>query len=170
MKKKHKIGLFIFLIIAIGLSVPQKLSMPVDGATKVDYNKDTFWYYPLGKSVTHKGIDIFANEGTDLKSATYGIVLFVGEIKVGGNIILILGPKWRIHYYAHLKDMKTSSMSWVPRGKIIGSVGSSGNAKGKSPHVHYFILTPIPYLWRFDDDRQGWKKIFYLNLIDYLVK
>ena len=170
MKKKHKIGLFIFLIIAIGLSVPQKLSMPVDGATKVDYNKDTFWYYPWGKSVTHKGIDIFANEGTDLKSATYGIVLFVGEIKVGGNIILILGPKWRIHYYAHLKDMKTSSMSWVPRGKIIGSVGSSGNAKGKSPHVHYSILTPIPYLWRFDDDRQGWKKIFYLNLIDYLVK
>jgi|TARA_B110000238_G_scaffold47761_1_gene51859 murein DD-endopeptidase MepM/ murein hydrolase activator NlpD len=144
--------------------------MPVDGATKVDYNKDTFWYYPWGKSVTHKGIDIFANEGTDLKSATYGIVLFVGEIKVGGNIILILGPKWRIHYYAHLKDMKTSSMSWVPRGKIIGSVGSSGNAKGKSPHVHYSILTPIPYLWRFDDDRQGWKKIFYLNLIDYLVK
>ena len=170
MKKKHKIGLFIFLIIAIGLSVPQKLPMPVDGATKVDYNKDTFWYYPWGKSVTHKGIDIFANEGTDLKSATYGIVLFVGEIKVGGNIILILGPKRRIHYYAHLKDMKTSSMSWVPREKIIGSVGSSGNAKGKPPHVHYSILTPIPYLWRFDDDRQGWKKIFYLNLIDYLAK
>ena len=41
----------------------------------------------MGKSVIHKGIDIFANEGTDLKSATYGIVLFVGEIKVGGNII-----------------------------------------------------------------------------------
>ena len=38
----------IFLIIAIGLSVPQKLSMPVDGATKVDYNKDTFWHYPWG--------------------------------------------------------------------------------------------------------------------------
>lgn len=124
----------------------------------------------MGKSVIHKGIDIFANEGTDLKSATYGIVLFVGEIKVGGNIILILGAKRRIHYYAHLEDIKTSSMSWVPRGKIIGSVGSSGNAKGKPPHVHYSILTPIPYLWRFDDDRQGWKKIFYLNLIDYLAK
>lgn len=124
----------------------------------------------MGKSVIHKGIDIFANEGTDLKSATYGIVLFVGEIKVGGNIILILGAKWRIHYYAHLEDIKTSSMSWVPRGKIIGSVESSGNAKGKPPHVHYSILTPIPYLWRFDDDRQGWKKIFYLNLIDYLAK
>ena len=124
----------------------------------------------MGKSVIHKGTDIFANEGTDLKSATYGIVLFVGEIKVGGNIILILGAKWRIHYYAHLEDIKTSSMSWVPRGKIIGSVESSGNAKGKPPHVHYSILTPIPYLWRFDDDRQGWKKIFYLNLIDYLAK
>ncbi len=144
--------------------------MPVEGATKADYNKDTFWYYPWGKSVTHKGVDIFANEGTNLKSSTSGLVLFAGKIKVGGNVVLILGPKWRFHYYAHLKDIKTSSLTWISREKTIGTVGSSGNAKGKPAHLHYSILTPIPYVWRIDNDRQGWKKMFYLNPIDYLTK
>jgi murein DD-endopeptidase MepM/ murein hydrolase activator NlpD len=78
--------------------------MPVEGATKSDYNKDTFWFYPWGKSVTHKGVDIFAKEGTNVKSSTWGIVLYSGKIEVGGNVVLILGPKWRLHYYAHLKD------------------------------------------------------------------
>jgi peptidoglycan LD-endopeptidase LytH len=164
----HITGLFILLIITIGFLIPQKFSMPVTGATQADYNKETFWYYPWGKSITHKGVDIFAKEGTILKSATPGLVLFTGEIKVGGNVVLILGPKWRFHYYAHLKEIKTSSWTWVNREVTIGTVGSSGNAKGKPAHLHYSIGTPIPYIWRFDTGIQGWKKMFYLNPIDYL--
>ena len=144
--------------------------MPVTGATQADYNKDTFWYYPWGKSITHKGVDIFAKEGTILKSATSGLVVFTGEIKVGGYVVLILGPKWRFHYYAHLKEIKTRSWTWVNRKMTIGTVGSSGNAKGKPAHLHYSIGTPIPYIWRFDTDIQGWKKMFYLNPIDYFSK
>lgn len=142
--------------------------MPVEGATKSDYNKDTFWYYPWGKSVTHKGVDIFAREGTTLKSSTCGLVLYSGNVSIGGNVVLILGPKWRLHYYAHLKDLKTSTFSWTNREELIGTVGSSGNAKGKAPHLHYSIVTPIPYFWRIDTDKQGWKKMFYLNPLDYL--
>jgi murein DD-endopeptidase MepM/ murein hydrolase activator NlpD len=170
LKKRYKIVLIILLIITIGLIIPQKFSMPVEGATHADYNKNTFWYYPWGKSVTHKGVDIFAKEGTLLKSSTSGLVLFAGETKVGGNVVLILGPKWRFHYYAHLKDIKTKSLTWAYREEIIGTVGSSGNAKGKPAHLHYSILTPIPYVWRIDNDRQAWKKMFYLNPIDYLTK
>lgn len=81
---------------------------------------------------------------------------------------LTLGPKWRLHYYAHLADIKTSSFSWLSRAENIGTVGSSGNAIGKPPHLHYSIITLIPYLWRVDKDKQGWKKMFYLNPIDYL--
>lgn len=168
--KNNKIKFICLAILIIGLIIPQKFSMPVEGATKSDYNEKTFWYYPWGKSVTHKGVDIFAPEGTNLKSSTFGLVLYSGEVKVGGNIILILGPKWRLHYYAHLMDLKISTLSWVSRDEIIGSVGASGNAKGKPPHLHYSIVTPIPYPWRIDSDRQGWKKMFYLNPLDYLCK
>ena len=163
MNKKRKIGLIFILIISIGLLIPQNFSMPVEGATKNDYNKDTFWYHPWGKSVTHKGVDIFAKEGTLLKTATPGLVLYSGKIKISGNIVLILGPKWRLHYYAHLKARKVSSLTWANTNQVIGTVGSSGNAAGKSPHLHYSVITLIPYIWRIDTDRQGWKKMFYLN-------
>lgn len=152
----------------MGLMIPQNLKMPVQGATKSDYNSKSFWFYPWGKSVTHKGVDIFAKKGTRIHSATWGIVLYSGKISMGGNFVLVLGPKWRLHYYAHLNELKTSSLSIVNKNTIIGTVGDSGNAKGKSPHLHYSIVTLIPYVWKADRDRQGWKKMFYLNPITYL--
>jgi len=148
--------------------IPQNLKMPVQGATKSDYNSKSFWFYPWGKSVTHKGVDIFAKKGTRIHSATWGIVLYSGKISMGGNFVLVLGPKWRLHYYAHLNELKTSSLSIVNKNTIIGTVGDSGNAAGKSPHLHYSIVTLIPYVWKADQDRQGWKKMLYLNPITYL--
>jgi len=162
-----RILLAIFLI---GLLLPQNLSMPVESATKADYNPKSFWYYPWGKSVTHKGVDIFAKKGTNLRSSISGLVIYSGNIKVGGNVIIILGPKWRLHYFAHLADRKINRFSWADRGEIIGTVGASGNAAGKPPHLHYSIVTLVPYFWRIDSDRQGWKKMFYLNPIDYLTE
>ncbi|NVK07837.1 MAG: M23 family metallopeptidase [Tenacibaculum sp.] len=142
--------------------------MPVNGATKSDYNPKSFWYYPWGKSVTHKGVDIFAKKNTKITSSTYGLVLFSGKISMGGNIVVILGPKWRLHYYAHLEEVKTTSLTFVNNNSVIGTVGTSGNAAGKAPHLHYSIFTLIPYVWKIDSDKQGWKKMFYLNPIDYL--
>lgn len=163
-----KTGITFLVILIIGFLLPQNFSMPVEGATESDYNKDTFWYYPWGKSGTHKGIDVFAKKGTRLNAATSGLVLYAGEIKMGGNVVAILGPKWRIHYYAHLDEINTSTLSWASRGGEIGKVGDSGNAAGKPPHLHYSIVTLIPYPWRIDSAPQGWKKIFYLNPINYL--
>ena len=131
------------------------------------YNAQSFWAYPWGKSVTHKGVDIFAPKGTPVQAATSGIVLYAGILKLGGNVVFVLGPKWRLHYYAHLNTIQAKALSWVYRGENIGAVGASGNAAGKPPHLHYAIQTAIPYPWRMDGDRQGWKKMFYLNPIDY---
>jgi murein DD-endopeptidase MepM/ murein hydrolase activator NlpD len=168
LKKRKKILSILLVFLIIGLIIPQNLLMPVKGATKSDYNSESFWYYPWGKSGTHKGVDIFAKEGTEINSSTKGIVIRTGENKMGGKFIMILGPKWRVHYYAHLKEVKTSTLSFVNKKSIIGLVGTSGNAKGKSPHLHYSIITMVPYLWRIDFDKQGWKKMFYLNPISYL--
>ena len=67
-KTKFKILGVIVVAIIIGFVIPQSFVMPVEGATQKDYNHNTFWYYPWGKSVTHKGVDIFAKEGTVLRS------------------------------------------------------------------------------------------------------
>lgn len=87
---------------------------------------------------------------------------------MGGNIVVILGPKWRLHYYAHLEEVKTTSLTFVNNNSEIGTVGTSGNAAGKAPHLHYSIFTLIPYVWKIDSEKLGWKKMFYLNPIDYL--
>lgn len=164
-----KFGVLLVLsIILLGLIVPQRFSMPVENATRADYNPNTFWFYPWGKSITHKGVDIFANEGRNLYPATPGLVIYSGKLGRGGNVILILGPKWRFHYYAHLKECNVESLNWVSKNRKIGKVGSSGNAAGKPPHLHYSIITPLPYVWKMDKSKQGWMKMFYLNPIDYL--
>ncbi|MCX2680849.1 M23 family metallopeptidase [Galbibacter sp. EGI 63066] len=167
MKKQKNILLFLLVILIIGFLIPQNLKMPVNKATKSDYNSKSFWYFPWGKSVTHKGVDVFAEKGTEINAATAGLTLYSGKIAVGGNIALVLGPKWRLHYYAHMDELNTSTLSLVDHETIIGTVGASGNAVGKSPHLHYAILTLIPYFWRIDSDKQGWKKMFYLNPIEY---
>ena len=158
------------MILIIGLFIPQDMSMPVQGAGSSDYNQESFWHYPWGKSITHKGVDIFAREGTPIHSSTNGLVLFSGENSLGGKFVLIIGPKWRLHYYAHLNEITTHNFAFVSKSKDIGTVGTSGNAAGKAPHLHYSILTPIPYVWRIDGDKQGWKKMFYLNPIEYFKK
>ncbi|WMJ72129.1 M23 family metallopeptidase [Cytophagaceae bacterium ABcell3] len=170
MTKKKKAVITLLIIIIAGLAIPQHLHMPVAGATKADYHPQSFWYYPWGKSVTHKGVDIFAREGTEIFSATTGLVLFAGDVPMGGKVVFVIGPKWRLHYYAHLKEISTSPFTFVSHKALLGTVGTTGNARGKAPHLHYSIVTPIPYPWRIDSDRQGWKKAFYLNPIDYFQK
>jgi murein DD-endopeptidase MepM/ murein hydrolase activator NlpD len=159
--------LFIPLIL-IGFFIPQHIVVPVEGAGPGDWNENTFWHYPWGKSITHKGIDIFAPQGRNVVSATHGLVIFTGINGRGGNAILVLGPKWRIHYYAHLKEINTQRFDFVKKGEKIGTVGSTGNASNSPAHLHYSILSLIPYPWRIDSDKQGYLKMLYLNPIDYL--
>jgi peptidoglycan LD-endopeptidase LytH len=163
-----KITVLLLFVLAGGMLIPQEFENPVENAGKESYHPKSFWYYPWGKSGTHKGVDIFAKAGTPVNSSTGGLVIYKGEIQMGGNVVIILGPKWRIHYYAHLQRIDAGFLSWTSRGEKIGTVGTTGNAKGKAPHLHYSIVTLIPYPWRIDGAKQGWKKMFYLNPISFL--
>lgn len=152
------------LTVAItGLLLPETLSIPVKGATPADWNSKTFWSRPWGRSGVHRGIDIFAKEGTAVVSSSPGIVVYAGTLRDGGNTVAILGPKWRIHYYAHLKSSSVLSGQFIPQGREIGTVGTTGNAVGKPPHLHYSIITQIPYPWRFKAERFGFDRMLYLD-------
>ena len=169
MKKTIKrIALALLIIIGIGFLIPQNLKMPVKGAGVNSFHHGTFWYKGWGTSIVHKGVDVFAKKGTPMTSATLGLVLATGDYGKGGKFVVILGPKWRLHYYAHLDDIRTSPLSIVTQNTEIGTVGNTGNAKTTPPHLHYGIATLIPYPWRIDDAPLGWQKMFYLNPIDYL--
>ncbi|MFW5431462.1 MAG: M23 family metallopeptidase [Methylophilaceae bacterium] len=157
--------IFLLFVILAGGFLPAETNIPVQNASSNDWNRDSYWFFPWGESGVHKGIDIFAKKGTPTIASTSGIVIFKGNIKRGGNVIAILGPKWRIHYYAHLQSHNVHTLEWVKRGEKIGQVGDTGNAKGKPPHLHYSILSLIPSISEITLEPEGWKRMFYVHPI-----
>jgi murein DD-endopeptidase MepM/ murein hydrolase activator NlpD len=151
------------LLIIVGLLMPENIIIPVQGASASDWNHNTFWYEPWGTSGVHKGIDIFGEKYTPVVASTSGIVVFSGKLGKGGNAVAVLGPKWRIHYFSYLNEYSVLVGDFVRRNNKIGTLGDTGNAAGKSPHVHYSILSVIPIPWLFTRESQGWKKMFFLN-------
>ena len=163
--KRRRLYIFataLLVLLGIGFVIPEDAQIPVAEASVKDWNPKSFWYEPWGASGVHKGIDVFAPQGKNVISAVPGIVLYQGQLGIGGNVVAVLGPKWRIHYYAHLASADPAPF-FLGRGEKLGLVGTSGNAAGKPPHLHYSVLSLIPLPWRFSSATQGWKKMFFLD-------
>jgi murein DD-endopeptidase MepM/ murein hydrolase activator NlpD len=168
LKKLLLIYLFVMFIMA-GFFIPESRQIPVAGARPVDWNSKSFWYSPWGRSGVHKGIDIFAKAGTPVLAATQGLVVYTGVDRTGGNVVSILGAKWRVYYYAHLQNIHTGGFHWVRAGERIGTVGTTGNAQGKPPHLHFTIRSLFPLPGQYDPDQpQAWSKMFYINPDEFL--
>ena len=157
------------ILLALGLILPARGVIPVQHATAKDWNANSFWFAPWGKSGVHKGIDIFAKRGTPVIASTNGLVIYTSNIDMGGNVVAVLGSKWRIYYYAHLDSINVKTLSWASCGETIGAVGNTGNAAGKPPHLHYSVLSLVPYPWRITTQTQGYKKMFFMNPSDDFI-
>lgn len=169
MKKRTLATTVIGMILLSGWLVPDQPTIPVLGATPADWHPNSFWYEPWGASGVHKGIDIFAAKGTPVIASTHLVVLFRGSLARGGKVVLGLGRGWRVHYFAHLDQFAASAGVVVPAGTVLGTVGDSGNAQGKPPHLHFSLLDLLPAPWRIDGATQGYKKAFYANPAKYLT-
>jgi len=162
-EKRTKALIAFSALLVSGFLLPERIAMPVAGATPADWNAQSFWFEPWGSSGVHKGIDIFGKTGTQVVSTTDGLVIYAGQLEQGGNVVAVLGPKWRIHYFAHLNTVDTAAPTFVSSGSPIATLGDSGNAKGKPPHLHYSILRLVPAPWEADGATQGYKKAFYID-------
>jgi murein DD-endopeptidase MepM/ murein hydrolase activator NlpD len=133
---------------------PSTLPVPVKDVNSVEL-ADT-WGAPRSDNRRHEGIDIFAPLGRPVLSTTRGVVFKVGEDNLGGNVVVVVGPGWYRHYYAHLDrfaDVKPGMI--VQKGTVLGYVGNTGNARGTPPHLHYGVYrflggatNPYPLLAR----------------------
>ena len=131
---------------------PTALPMPVQGV-RASRVADTFGA-PRGRDRSHAGVDIFAPRGTTVLSATRGMVVSVREGGLGGRQVWVMGPGGERHYYAHLdhwqKGLETGDL--VAPGDPLGTVGTTGNARGTPPHLHYGLYgkdgayDPLPLL------------------------
>ena len=119
----------------------RELSVPVEGVG-VKQIKNT-WHAPRSDGRLHEGQDIFARRGTAVRSATEGYVVSVGENALGGNTVFVLGAGGRNYYYAHL-DSYAEGLAvgvYVTPETVLGYVGTTGNAAGTAPHLHFGVYT-----------------------------
>lgn len=161
--------LLIFVML-VGLLWPEARVIPVKDATKNSWAANSFWFEPWGSSGVHKGIDIFARKGTDVVAPVDGIILRTGNWPKGGQHIFLLGAGWKKHYFAHLNSIDVKRFQLVRAGQKIGTVGNSGNAKGKAAHLHYTIVTLYPRPWAATNETQGSRKKYYLDPHIYLTE
>jgi murein DD-endopeptidase MepM/ murein hydrolase activator NlpD len=97
------------------------------------------------------GINIEAAEGSAVKAAENGTVIYVGSGVEGyGNLILIRHPNGYVSAYAHLGSMNVTKGANVSRGDTIGAAGMTGSVT--KPQLHFELrkgatpVDPIPLL------------------------
>lgn len=112
------------------------------------------WQAARAEDRLHEGQDIFAPRGTPVYSATEGYVVRIGDNRLGGRTVSVIGAGGRVYYYAHL-DSYAAGLSigdQVTTETKIGYVGTTGNAQGTPPHLHFGVYTssgainPLPLL------------------------
>ena len=84
----------------------------------------------------HFGLDIAAPEGSHIKAASDGIVVFThnGMFFNGKTVIINHGLGLR-STYIHMKSIRVKRDAKVVKGQIVGTVGKTGRATG--PHLHW---------------------------------
>jgi murein DD-endopeptidase MepM/ murein hydrolase activator NlpD len=103
---------------------------------------DTFGA-PRGDIVSgwHHGDDIFAPLGAPVLACASGTVFSVGWNTIGGNRLWLRDGQGNLFYYAHLSAFTPLAVNGnkVSAGDVLGFVGTSGDAQGTPPHLHFEI-------------------------------
>jgi murein DD-endopeptidase MepM/ murein hydrolase activator NlpD len=84
----------------------------------------------------HRGIDIGASSGTEIKAADSGVVTFAGWNGGYGNLVKVDHGSTQT-WYAHMSKMAVKTGDKVEKGAVIGYVGSTGISTG--PHLHFEV-------------------------------
>ncbi|MFH0799430.1 MAG: peptidoglycan DD-metalloendopeptidase family protein [Pseudomonadota bacterium] len=85
----------------------------------------------------HDGVDLLAPSGTPIHAAAAGRVVFVGQMRGYGNLILVRHEGDFFTAYAHNSVNKVKKDQAVKKGQLIAEVGRTGRATG--PHLHFEI-------------------------------
>lgn len=120
----------------------KKLAMPVQDVAKNQITNT--WHAPRDVGRLHEGQDIFAPRGTPIFSATEGYIANIGENTLGGQTVSVIGAGGRVYYYAHLESYapQLAEGDYATTRTLLGYVGTSGNAAGTPPHLHFGVYAP----------------------------
>lgn len=128
------------------LDVNNDIDEEIDNIKKVEFIKPLSEYVITSRygnrepndiiSANHKGIDLGAANGSDILSATNGIVIEANELGDYGKHVKIKKDGLTL-VYAHCSKILVNENQEVKIGEKIAEVGATGKATG--PHLHFEI-------------------------------
>lgn len=93
----------------------------------------------------HRGIDIGAPTGSDVRSAATGIASFVGRVPHQGLCLTVRTADGYSVTLVHLGSIGVTTGTAVSEGDVVGTIGPSGDVEGTEPYVYLGIrLTADP--------------------------
>lgn len=134
-----------------------KWSSPVEGYVFKQHSTDTLVYsLTLGDYRVHKGIDISASAGSEVKSCLDGKIDKVYYDPMMGYCVSILHEDGMISHYKNLgEELPTNTLEGreVKSGEVIGYIGESAIIEfSDEPHLHFELEikgvaeNPLDYL------------------------
>ena len=143
LEKSNKFEIYREKFLSVPLSAPIKKYYITSGyGVRIDpYTK---------RKAFHKGIDLGAPWGSDIKSTAAGEVSFVGRYGSYGKSVFVKHGNGIETRYAHLSKIFVKEGQRLELGHVIGKIGNTGRSTGK--HLHYEIKVrnkarnPRPFL------------------------
>ena len=144
-----------FLVIAISLAL-----LPTSSATAAPT-----YLFPVADCEVnyarahhdYAATDILAKAGCKFIAPINGVVDEVNRVDTwksppnlgitrGGLSVSIIGSDGVRYYGSHLRSIPASIQPGVSvkAGRVLGSIGSTGSARGTAPHLHFGISWPTP--------------------------
>jgi murein DD-endopeptidase MepM/ murein hydrolase activator NlpD len=161
------------LLIALSFSLlagyrsvkPQKFICPIkyegEIVIRCDGRGDGFFAAERRGGRLHNGVDFYAKVGTPVLSSRSGRVIAAKRNRGMGKYVIIRHWSGYTTVYGHLDKIYVKKNQRVSRGRVIGTVGKTGNARYRDilPHVHFEIKRkgipqdPLDYIIGRSEDR-----------------
>jgi septal ring factor EnvC (AmiA/AmiB activator) len=132
---------------AVGLgSLRGQLPWPAEGRVVTGFGRQV--HPRFGTETFRRGVDIEADEGAPIRAVYAGTVLYRGQLKGYGNLIILDHGAGYYTLYAHASEILVEEGDRVRAGQAIGRVGETGSLEG--PRLYF----EVRYQGRPEDPEQ----------------
>jgi septal ring factor EnvC (AmiA/AmiB activator) len=132
---------------AVGLGAQRgQLPWPAEGRVVTGFGRQV--HPRFGTETFRRGVDIEADEGSPIRAVYAGMVLYRGQLKGYGNLIILDHGAGYYTLYAHASEILVEEGDRVRAGQAIGRVGETGSLEG--PRLYF----EVRYQGRPEDPEQ----------------